>query len=108
MTTRMTSKTVTFQRPFMLDGFSEAQAAGTYTVETEEEQLDSASVSTDVWKRTCTIIHLVKGTATEYQQIDPEELQDALKRDEAPAASALDPKSEAYDRPTRAVRRKRF
>src|ERR1700749_2878820 len=80
MTTRMTSKTVTFQRPFMLDGFGEAQAAGTYSVETEEEQLDSASVSTDVWKRTCTIIHLVKGTATEYQQIDPDELQDALKR----------------------------
>jgi hypothetical protein len=71
MTTRMTSKMVTFQRPFMLDGFSEAHAPGTYTVETEEEQLDTASVSTAAWKRTCTIIYLVKGISTEYWQIDP-------------------------------------
>ena len=107
MTTRMTGRTVTFQRPFMLDGFSEAQAPGSYTVETEEEQLDTSSVSTDVWKRTCTIIHLVKGTTTEYQKIDPDELEGALLRDQAPTPNSG---SVAYDRPRPAysVRRKRF
>lgn len=99
MTTRMTSTTVTFQRPFMLTGFNEAQAPGTYTVETQEEQLDSVSVP--VWKRTVTIIHLRQGVTTEYQHIDPEELQDALSRDAAPEDSTQPP-------PARQVRRKKF
>jgi hypothetical protein len=105
MTTRMTSKTVTFRRPFILDGFGEVQAPGTYTVETEEEQLDTASVTTAVWKRTCTIIHLTKGTAIEYRQIDPEELNKALLRDDAQPGAASSPGATASPR---AVRRKKF
>jgi hypothetical protein len=35
MTVRTTNKTVTFTRPFSLSGI-EAQAAGTYTVDTSE------------------------------------------------------------------------
>jgi hypothetical protein len=81
MTTRMTSQTVTFQRPFILAGFGQVQPPGSYTVETEEEQLDS--ISFPAWKRTMTIMHLKNGVTTEYHPIDPNELREALLRDEA-------------------------
>ena len=112
MTTRMTSKTVTFQRPFILAGFNQVQAPGSYTVETEEEQIDS--VSFPAWKRTMTIIHLKNGVTTEYQPIDPGELQEALLRDEAQDDPAVPPGPDsAGGRHTRAratqfVRRKKF
>jgi hypothetical protein len=44
MTVRTTSKTVTFRHPFNLTGTDEVQPAGTYTVETDEELLQPASV----------------------------------------------------------------
>ena len=112
MTTRMTSKTVTFQRPFLLAGFSKMQPPGSYTVETEEEQLDS--ISFPAWKRTMTIMHLKDGVTTEYQPIDPGELQEALLRDEAQEDPAIPPGPDsAAARHTRAkasrfVRRKAF
>lgn len=112
MTTRTTNRTVTFKRPFILNGFSEVQASGTYTVETEEEQLDA--ISFPAWKRTCTIIHLHNGTVTEYPQIDPDELREALLRDEAQDDPALEPgpDSEAgrlsRARLPRLARRKKF
>lgn len=109
MTTRMTSKTVTFQRPFILTGFDGVQPAGSYTVETEEEQLDS--VLAPVWKRTITMIHLKKGVTTEYQHIDPEELHEALMRDGAQDDPALPPSAASakgrHDR-ARMARRKKF
>ena len=112
MTTRMTAKTVTFQRPFLLTGFDRVQAAGTYTVETEEEQLDS--VSFPAWKRTITIIHLKDGVTTEYQPIDPQDLEEALLRDEAQDDPALPPSADSaagrlkQAKATRFVRRKQF
>ena len=45
MTVRTTSKTVTFRYPFNLTGTDEVQPAGTYTVETDEELLQPASVA---------------------------------------------------------------
>ena len=112
MTTRMTSKTVTFQRPFILAGFSQVQPPGSYTVETEEEQLDS--ISFPVWNRTMTILHLKDGVTTEYHPIDPDALQEALLRDEAQEDPAATPGPDsAAARHTRAkasrfVRRKAF
>ena len=41
MTVRTTTKTVTFTRPFNLSGMEEMQPAGTYTVETDEELLQT-------------------------------------------------------------------
>lgn len=112
MTIRMTSKMVTFQRPFLLTGFDNVQAPGDYTVETEEEQVDA--ISFPVWKRNNTIIHLKNGVTTEYQPIDPDELQEALLRDGAQEdpAEAAGPETPGgrlrQAKATRFVRRKAF
>ncbi|MEI9887445.1 MAG: hypothetical protein WDN08_13280 [Rhizomicrobium sp.] len=90
MSTRMLSRTVTFRRPFVLDGFEQVEPAGVYTVDTEEESLDD--VSFPVWKRNATVIHLTHGAVTEYLRIDPEDLRKAELRDavaDEPAGAAL-------------------
>ena len=45
MTTRITTKTVVFSRPFILNEGQGEQPAGIYTVETEEEPLDVMTMS---------------------------------------------------------------
>jgi hypothetical protein len=56
MTVRTTSKTVTFMHPFNLSGMDEMQPAGTYTVETDEELLQTSSLP--AYKRISTLIRL--------------------------------------------------
>ena len=80
MPTRMLSRTVTFRRPFVLEGFERVEPAGTYTVDTEEESIDEVSFA--VWKRCATVMHVTHDGATEYVRIDPEDLRKALVRDE--------------------------
>jgi len=87
MTTRTTSKTVTFSRPFILDGFERVAPAGTYNVETEEELLED--VSFPAWKRVMTSIELTHLGTTQHVWIDPAELHEALMRDGAQLASAV-------------------
>ena len=87
MVTRSSSKQVTFNRPFILSGFDTIQAAGTYTVSTEEELL--ADMSFAAWKRTGTVMQLTRGASTEHVTIDPEELHEALMRDGAQNESAM-------------------
>ena len=88
MTTRTSSRQVTFRRPFVLSGFDSLRPAGTYTVDTEEELMEG--ISFPIWKRVATIIQLKRGNATEYPQVDPDELLEALLRDGAqPDPSAL-------------------
>jgi hypothetical protein len=87
MTTRTTSKTVTFSRPFILDGFERVAPAGTYQVETEEELLED--VSFPAWKRVMTSIELTHLGTTQHVWIDPAELHEALMRDGAQLASAV-------------------
>jgi len=112
MPIRTTSKTVTFKRPFIIGGFDQLQAAGTYTVDTEEEQLDA--ISFPAWKRIATVIELKNAGATEYQRIDPKELHEALMRDgqqEDPGVppSATSPKGQLNRaRAARLVRRKKI
>ncbi len=81
MPQRMLSRTVTFRRPFVLDGFDRVEPAGTYTVDTEDETIDD--VSFVAWKRCAPVMHIVRDGATEYVRIDPEDLRKALSRDEA-------------------------
>ena len=80
MPTRMLSQTVTFRRPFVLDGFERVEPAGSYIVDTEEESIDDVSFA--AWKRCATVMHVTHGGATEYMRIDPEDLRKALERDE--------------------------
>ena len=80
-TTRVISTTVTFVRPFILDGLGELQCAGSYVVDTEEELMDTLSLV--VWKRISTVIQLSRHGATEYVAISPDQLSDALRRDGA-------------------------
>src|SRR6478752_7691912 len=80
-TTRVSSTTVTFARPFILDGFGELQRAGSYVVDTEEELINRPSVT--AWKRISTVMQLNRHGGTEYLPISPDQLRDALRRDGA-------------------------
>ena len=110
MAVRMTSTEVTFSHPFVLHGFDKIEPAGTYLVETEEESVDD--VSFPVWKRAATIMHITRGSATEYVRIDPEDLRKALVRDSGQDESpgALEARLLAARRPrasAKIVRRRR-
>ena len=76
MTVRTTSKTVTFTRPFNLSGMDEVQPAGTYTVETDEELLQT---SLPAYRRISTLMRLPARTTgtvlTQIVEVNPVELQ---------------------------------
>lgn len=84
MQTRTTSKQVTFTKPFQLAGFDHVQVPGTYTLNLEEEQLDTHSFMG--WRQTAATLLLTHGGSTEYIPIDMRELQDALVRDSGQTA----------------------
>lgn len=79
MTTRTTSKTVTFRRPFVLADFPSLAPAGDYVVDTEEERIDS--LTADIWRRVSTVMLVHEAGATESRAVDPEDLHEALMRD---------------------------
>ena len=78
---RTTRKTVTFQRPFVLEGFPELLPAGTYTIDTDEEQIDSPLVV--AWRRVSTTLRVRVDGTVECRIIDPDALHEALMRDGA-------------------------
>jgi hypothetical protein len=86
MRVRSSSKVVIFTRPFRLGGVVGEQPAGSYTVETDEEPLDSVSIT--AYRRIATAIRLPlpSGAAgcSQTIAIDPAELEQALARDAAP------------------------
>jgi hypothetical protein len=81
MATRTSSRDVVFKRPFILDGMDAVQPAGIYKVETEEESLDT--MLSPAWKRVRTIMGVARSGITEYIQVSPEQLHEALIRDGA-------------------------
>jgi hypothetical protein len=85
MTIRTTRKTVTFTRPFVIGGLDEAQPAGSYEVETDEELLESLSFP--AFRRIQTLIRLPPRPThpgmTRSVTIDPQELEAALRKDAA-------------------------
>ena len=103
MTVRTTSKTVTFVHPFNLSGMDETQPAGTYTVETDEELLQTLSLP--AYRRISTLIRLParprSTVMTQIVEVDPLELATALERDAPPDETILQP-----TRGTGVVRRK--
>ncbi|HEY9343731.1 MAG TPA: hypothetical protein VIQ53_00410 [Inquilinus sp.] len=85
MTMRTSSRTVTFLRPFTLSGIDGSQPPGTFTVETDEEQLDGSSPP--AYRRIATMIRLPgrpgSGEQVQVVTVDPDELSAALLRDRA-------------------------
>ena len=68
---------VTFRKPFALTGLE--GPAGTYTVRTEQEMLDT-SVSLG-WRATSVIMEIFRDGAMEHVPIDAQDLREALARD---------------------------
>jgi hypothetical protein len=103
MTVRTTSRTVTFIHPFNLSGMDETQPAGTYTVETDEELLQTLSLP--AYRRISTLIRLParprSTVMTQIVEVDPLELATTLARDGPPDETILQP-----TRGTGVVRRK--
>jgi hypothetical protein len=92
MTVRTTTTTVTFVRPFNLNGAVEAYPAGTYTVETDEELLQASSIP--AYRRIATLLRLERTMGTVQTQIvetNPVELAGALARDAQPDETVLQP-----------------
>ena len=93
MTVRTTSKTVTFMHPFNLSGTGEVQPAGTYTVETDEELLQTSSLP--AYRRISTLMRLpARNTSTMLTQIvevNPVELAALLARDAQPDETTPQP-----------------
>jgi hypothetical protein len=81
MSTRITARTVLFRHPFVLGGFERVEPAGSYLVETEEEEIDGATVAVSVWRRIGVVMHIRHGGMTECMTIDPDDLEKALVRD---------------------------
>ena len=85
MTTRTSKSTVTFKRPFVLDGFDEVFSPGVYNVETDEELLEGLSFL--AYRRVANVIQLHSKSdrpgRTQALTIDPNQLDAALERDRA-------------------------
>ena len=79
MTTRSTSRPVTFRRPFILDGFDAVQAAGTYVIDVEEEAIEGLSFP--AFRRVSTQMRIPTLGRTEYRFVNPVELDAALLHD---------------------------
>ena len=86
MTVRTISKTVTFAHPFYLSGTDGVQPAGTYTVETDEELLQTLSLA--AYRRIAALIRLPARTTgtvlTQIVEVSPVELAALLERDAQP------------------------
>jgi hypothetical protein len=93
MTARTSHRTVTFARPFFLSGIGEVQPAGSYRVETDEEEIVGLSFS--AWRRVATMMILPArpdtGVGEQIATIDPLELQAAQERDVEPGAAVISP-----------------
>ena len=82
MTTRTTTKTVTFSRPFCLKGVDRLLPPADYRVTTDEELIEG--VSFPAYRRVSTAIFVPAeaGSAVEMVTIDPLDLKAAQEQDE--------------------------
>jgi hypothetical protein len=83
MTTRTTSKIVTFARPFTLKGVDRILPPGEYRVVTDEELIEELSFP--VYRRMATMIFVPadshRASSVEMVTIDPLDLKEAQDRD---------------------------
>ena len=78
-----TTQSVTFRRPFTLSALDGYQPAGTYRLETDEEQIEGLSFN--AFHYTSVMLHLpakpTGGVTGQVVVVDPRELADALLAD---------------------------
>ena len=83
MSTRTSSKTLTFAHPFLLKGIDRILPAGEYRVITDEEFIQELSFP--VYRRVATMIFVPAesgpASSVEMVAIDPRDLQEAQDRD---------------------------
>jgi hypothetical protein len=79
MQTRTSHSHITFRRPFRLAGMDTWAPPGRYKVDLEEERLDSLTV--EAWRQTAVTLQLASAGVTDYVNIAPRDLHDALLRD---------------------------
>ena len=81
MPNRTHREIMVFRRPFRLRGWSEAQPAGTYVVETEEELIEGLSFA--AYHRVSTTItrEVLPGTTRQTISVDPVDLAKAHAAD---------------------------
>lgn len=72
------TETVTFKGPFTLPGLDRSYPAGSYAVNTDDEQLD---LSFSAFRRVATIIMLASGATTQAWLVNPADLAAALAKD---------------------------
>ena len=93
MHTQTRKTTVTFSRPFQMDGFEEELPAGVYEVESEYDILDGLFLPD--CRRTSVLIHLQSNSGSSgYAQtltVPWLDLEAALVRDRLPAMSTANP-----------------
>lgn len=91
MSTRLKQDTVTFIRPFTVSGLDGPQPPGAYTVEIEEERIESLSFLAYRRLETRILIPLRPGTRTSFQSvaIDQRELDGILARDRLGGADEI-------------------
>jgi hypothetical protein len=82
------------ERQFILDGSDAVQSPGEYSVDTEEGQIDSISVSARL--RVSATMRVGAEGATEFRSINAEELKEALLRDNAQDDPALAPSARSF------------
>lgn len=82
MSMRTNRRTVTFHKPFTLEGIGRSLPAGPYEVITDEELIEGLSFP--VYRRLATMMlvpALSAQASTEMVTIDPADLSAAIKRD---------------------------
>jgi hypothetical protein len=89
MLTRTSHSQVTFRRPFRLSGMDALVPAGTYALDVEEERLDTLTV--EAWRQTAVVLQITAAGITEYLAVDPQELREAMERDDDTAAPGVAP-----------------
>jgi hypothetical protein len=91
MLTRTRDKTLTFRKPFLLQGVDRLLPPGQYRVSTDEELIEGLSFP--VYRRVATMIFVPAqshASASEMVTIDPEDLSTAQERDAAVGEGAAD------------------
>ena len=79
MTIRTNQTTIVFKSPFKLKGLDQAEPAGAYLLETDEELIEGVSML--AYRRVSALLHVPRGSGSEVVQVDPSELETALMKD---------------------------